>query len=246
MTIRSRFAAGGMAAALTLSGVTAAALGTSWAVAAETGSDAATATDEGTTPSPDGTSRADRIEEALAGLVEDGTITQQQASAVAQALADSDALHGGMHGPGHGPGGTGLGHGLDVAAQTLGLTEEELLSALGDGSTLAEVAQQQGVAVNDLVDALVAAAQEQLDLAVTDGRITQEHADAMAAVLPDRVAEQVQQAWQPRGPGGRMHGMDGERGWGGPSGDPEGTDDSGQTDDPGTTSTEDASFTADV
>lgn len=205
MKIRSRFAAGGMAAALAVSGVTATTLSTTWAVAAETGSDEETVTAPGGTTAPDGTSHADRIEDALAGLVEDGTITQEQAMAVAAALASSDTVRGGPHG--RGPGTVGIGHGgLGVAAETLGLGEDELRTALLDGSTLAEVAQDQGIAADSLVAALVAAGQERLDQAVADGRIAQAQAEDLAAALPQRVTEQVEGTWEPRTPGRGIRG----------------------------------------
>ena len=109
---------------------------------------------------------------------------------------------------GHGPHG-GMGGmerpGLEAAAETLNLTEDELRSALRDGSSLADIAEEQGVAVEDLVDALVAAAEERLAEAVDNGRITQERADEIAATLPERVAEAVERTWEPRGPGHRGH-----------------------------------------
>ena len=211
MTIRSRFTAGGMAAALALGGVTAAAVGTSWAAAAEPDNDSADQTEDGTT---EGTSLVERITDALAGLVADGTITDEQASSVARTLADADVLrppHGfGHHGPGMAFDGPGVGVGgpgmafavgaLDVAAETLGMGEEELLSALRDGQSLAEVAEEQGIAVDDLVDALVAAAQERLDEAGAGGDLTQERADELVAELPERVAEAVERGFD-AGPG---------------------------------------------
>ena len=138
--------------------------------------------------------RLQRIKDALAGLVSDGTITQDQADRVAETLNDSDALRGGHAPGGHGFGGHGgFGIGLDAAAEALGVTEDELGTALADGSTLAEVAQQEGVALDTLVDALVATVSERLDQAVTDGRVTPERRDEIVAELPDRIAEAVEQ-----------------------------------------------------
>jgi polyhydroxyalkanoate synthesis regulator phasin len=161
---------------------------------------------------------AQRIEDALSGLVDDGTITQEQASEVARTLAESRdrGRHGGPGGgmgrPGMGgPGmGEGFGHGgqaghvghldLSVLTDVLGLTEDELRSALrDDGTTLADVAEQQGVAVDDVVAALRAAAEERVEQAVTDGRITREHADEIIAELPERIADAMDREW----PGGR-------------------------------------------
>ncbi|MGY2001829.1 hypothetical protein [Blastococcus sp. SYSU DS1024] len=141
------------------------------------------------------TTRPDRIRDALAGLVEDGSITGEQADEVAATLAEAGL---GGHG-GHGRGGR-----LDLAtaATALGLTEDELREALAtEGTSRADVAEQEGVAVDALVDALVAAQQERLDQAVTDGDLTQEEADARLAGLDERITERV--AGEETGPGGR-------------------------------------------
>ncbi|MFP5334153.1 MAG: hypothetical protein ACLGIV_02470 [Actinomycetes bacterium] len=139
--------------------------------------------------------RVERIADALQGLVSDGTLTQDQVDAVAETLAEEAPF---AH---HGPGMHGLGRALDTAAETLGVTTDELRDALRDGQTLAEVAEAQGVEVDALVDALVAAAQERLDEAVSDGRITQERADEIAGTLEERIAQHVEQGVPTRGDG---------------------------------------------
>lgn len=59
------------------------------------------------------------------------------------------------------------GPGLDAAAEALGITEDELRAALEDGKTIAELAGEQGVDVNTVIDAMVAAATEDLREHVT-------------------------------------------------------------------------------
>ena len=166
--------------------------------------------DEGGSPG----SAIDRITEALSGLVSDGSLTQEQADEVAATLDEAGMGHGGgHHGGGHGgdgPGGGGPGGGgpgLSAAATALGMSEDELRSALGaDGTTLADVAEEQGVAVDTLVDALVAAQQDRIAAAVEDGRLTQEQADERLADLQTRVTERVESdSWGP-GPGRGGHG----------------------------------------
>ena len=160
----------------------------------------ALADSDGATRSP-----VERITEALSGLVEDGSLTQEQADEVASALSDADL---GGHGPWGGGGGPWGGAGLETAASTLGLTEDELRTALeADGTTLADVAEQQGVAVDTLVDALVTAVRERAAQAVEDGDLTQEEADERLADVEERVTERVtSDDWGagrgPRGPGG--------------------------------------------
>jgi hypothetical protein len=65
-----------------------------------------------------------------------------------------------------------------AAAEALGMEPGELRAALAD-ATLEEVAEAEGVAYTDVVAAVLASAQEDLDAAVEAGRITQERADAI-------------------------------------------------------------------
>ncbi|MGY1722861.1 hypothetical protein [Blastococcus sp. SYSU DS0533] len=143
------------------------------------------------------TTREDRIRDALTGLVDDGSLTGAQADEVAATLAESGL--GGGHGHGH-------GGRLDLAAAAtaLDLTEDELREALAtEGTSLADVAEQQGVAVDTLVEALVTAQQERLAQAVEAGDLTQEEADERLADLEERVAVRVaDENGGPRGRGG--------------------------------------------
>ena len=52
---------------------------------------------------------------------------------------------------------------LEAAAEVLGISEDDLKAAIRDGQTLAEIAEANGVERQAVVDALVAAGQEQLD-----------------------------------------------------------------------------------
>ncbi len=107
-------------------------------------------------------------------------------------------------GEGHGGGGR-MGRFDDgAAAEVLGLTADELREQLRSGKTLAEVATDQGVERQTLVDALVASANERLAQAVTDGKITQEQADERAADLPEMIEKLVDGELRHReGRGGR-------------------------------------------
>ena len=171
MKITRRVAAVGVAGALTIGGVAVLAAPVSAATA-----------EDGTT------SRAAAIVEALSGLVTDGTLTQEQADEVATTLEESDALRGD-----HGRGG-GRHVDLAVAATALGMTEDELRTALEvEGTTLADVAEAQGVEASVLVDALVAAQTEHLQEHVTEGELTQAEADERIAALPERVAALIEE-----------------------------------------------------
>jgi hypothetical protein len=138
----------------------------------------------------------DRIKSALSGLVDDGSLTQEQADEVATTLSEAGLGRGGHHG--------GDRLGLETAAEALGMTEDELRTALEpDGTSLADVAEDQGVDVDTLVDALVQAQQDRIAQAVEDGRLTQEEADERLADLEERVTERVNSDAPDRGPHGR-------------------------------------------
>ena len=143
------------------------------------------------------TTREDRIRDALAGLVEDGSITDAQADEVAGTLAESGLGRGG-HGGGVRPD-------LSAAATALDITEDELREALqADDTSLADIAADRDVEVSTLVDALVTAQQERIAQAVEDGDLTQAEADERLADLEERVTERVNSDDRGHpGPGGR-------------------------------------------
>jgi hypothetical protein len=80
---------------------------------------------------------------------------------------------------------------LDAAAEAIDIGTSDLLSALRNGRTIAEVAQTHGVQVSEVVDAIVTAERDRLDELVADGRLTQEQADELSADLVERVTDLV-------------------------------------------------------
>lgn len=138
------------------------------------------------------------VEEALAGLVGDGTITQEQADAVETALDDARPERGGM---GH-RGGFGRHVDLAVLAEALELTEDELRSALEADQTLADIAAEQGVEVQAVVDAIVEAKRAHLAEEVADGDLTQEQADEHLAHAEERATALVEGDMPALGRGG--------------------------------------------
>jgi polyhydroxyalkanoate synthesis regulator phasin len=158
--------------------------------------------DTGTTGTS-ASSVVDRIRDALSGLVDDGSITPEQADEVATTLGEA------------GPGGRGGHHGgpldLAAAATALDMSEDELRTALAaDGATPASVAEDRGVAVDDLVAALTDAAETRLAEAVEQGRLTQGEADERLADLAERIAERVDDEFGSGGRGGRHIGRPGD------------------------------------
>ena len=88
-----------------------------------------------------------------------------------------------QRGGGHGRGGErGLGQPeLEAAAKVLGITADELSTALADGKTLEDLATTAKVDIQDVQDAITAVHADemraQIEAGVADGTISQEKAD---------------------------------------------------------------------
>ena len=142
----------------------------------------------------------ERIRTELQNLVDDGTITAAQADAVAADLATAIPVHGpgGRGGPGGGHRG-GPGFDGEVVAGLLGIDVDALRSGLRDGKTIAEIAGEQGVDPQTVIDSLVAEAKSHLDLSVENGRLTQAEADAKLADATQRITDFVNNGFPQRG-----------------------------------------------
>lgn len=133
--------------------------------------------------------RVTKIKDALKGLVSDGTLTQAQADKVAETLDNQLP-------PGPPARGFGKGHGrfagpLEDAADVLGVTREQLRTALEGGKSLLDVAKEKGVSKDKLVAALVGDAKTRLAERVKAGDLTQAEADARLKELTARVDDLV-------------------------------------------------------
>ena len=105
----------------------------------------------------------------LSALVTAGTITQAKADAVAAALEAARPAEGAGGRGDHGDHQRGpRAEGLAKAAEVIGITTDQLKTALQSGQTIAQVAQANGVSVNSVIDALVADAQANLRQRITD------------------------------------------------------------------------------
>jgi hypothetical protein len=114
---------------------------------------------------------------AGAAVLASGALLAGPITAFAQQADDDDTEtpearperpRGGKHWRG-GPGGFGR-IAFDTAAEVIGIEEDELRDALRDGTTLAELAEQNGVEVQAVIDALVAEATERITTYVNEGR----------------------------------------------------------------------------
>lgn len=158
----------------------------------------------------------------LADEVTEGDLTQEQAD---QRLANrdqviTDLLNGTMppgqrgfdpdrDGRRHGP-----GPGFDMNStlpDLLGIDPTELRTQLLNGSTLAQIAEANGVAVDEVIGTLVTEATARLDSAVTDGKLTQAQADEAVTNMTQRITDMVNGTMPPgeRGFGHRGFGPDG-------------------------------------
>ncbi|MBI5669534.1 MAG: hypothetical protein HZC41_16140 [Chloroflexi bacterium] len=87
-------------------------------------------------------------------------------------------------------GGRGQGFGFgpensmwSIVAEALGIEADALVTELQAGKSIAQIAEENDVAVDTVVEAIVAARTEDLTAAVEAGNLTQEQADAHLALL---------------------------------------------------------------
>lgn len=82
------------------------------------------------------------------------------------------------------------GHDLIAAAAgALGMTPEQVFTALKNGDSLKEIASNHHVSYDAVVTAIVAAAKSHLDAAVTSGKLTRARADEMLSHLQQALAD---------------------------------------------------------
>jgi hypothetical protein len=107
----------------------------------------------------------------LAQVAKEKDVAFADVEAAIQAVRGADLPGRGLRG----------GPGLDAAAQALGMTTDELTTALKGGKTLEQVAQDKGVDFAKVQAAMQAARDSELrtriQQALDDGTITQEHAN---------------------------------------------------------------------
>lgn len=135
----------------------------------------------------------------LSSLVSDGTLTQEQADKVADAMKNQrEQMHKEREAQ--------RAEMQALVAKTLGISEADLEAARKEGKSLKDIA---GDKRDDLVAAMVAFETAKIDKAVADGSLTQEQADKMKANMQERIENRV----DGKGPDGN-----GPHGRGGPGG----------------------------
>lgn len=119
------------------------------------------------------------LEEILGELVTEGVISQDQADAVAERIREAGPFHGAGHRHG--------AH-LGTVADLLDMEPADLVEALRDGQSIADLA---GNETQSVIDALVAEATERLDQAVADEKLTQGEADEKFVEISQRITDMV-------------------------------------------------------
>lgn len=126
-------------------------------------------------------------------LLKAGRITSAQATQMEQAIQSGKPMGGmgwggfGMHR--HGPGMMGLD--LTTVATYVGLTQQQLMTDLGNGQTLARIAAAQGKTVQGLEQALTTAFQARLQQAVTSGHMTAAQSATALSQFQSRLSQMV-------------------------------------------------------
>ena len=156
--------------------------------------------------------------ERLAPLVEEGTISQDQADAIAEDFTEEFTERFAQREERRAAAEANRQELLDL----LGVTPEEFRESLAGGATLAEMAEQQGTTGEAVIDLLVSHAEERVAEAVENGRLTQEEADEKLVDITANITDKVNNGGgfgKGFGPG-HWHGPKGEgfggRGFGGP------------------------------
>lgn len=80
---------------------------------------------------------------------------------------------------------------IEAASEATGLSASDIYTQLADGVSLAEIVTENGGDPATVIEAAVAAANERIDLALAEGRITDERADEFRANVEEAVTNAV-------------------------------------------------------
>lgn len=167
-------------------------------------------------------------EQVLDEAVTEGKLTEEQAERMRERMEQSPGAWGrgkgfkaprgeGFKAPRGGFGGRMGGAPIGLVAEKLGMTAEDLMAEIQAGKSIAEVAEEQGVDVQEIVAAYMEPLAERLSQVVENGRITQEQADSMLDKAEERALEMLNNTWEGRGPGRFPGGFPGKMGFPGTS-----------------------------
>ena len=159
-------------------------------------------------------------EQMIDEAVQEGKMTSDEAAKLKERIQNNACPFLGPMGPfgGHRGGGFGGPNGT-LLAQVLGMSEDELKAQLKDGKKIQDLVQEKGLTMEQVWEKMKKLRIQQIQQAVTEGKLDQEKASAMI--------ERIQNA--PQGPLGKGRGeglglgKGPGRGHGGPFGSPFGT-----------------------
>jgi hypothetical protein len=107
--------------------------------------------------------------------------------------------------------GFGRGCNLNSIAEALGMSTDDLVKALQEGKTIAQLAEEKGVALSTIVDQCLQFQKDWLSFLVQKGYITQEMADKWLSIQRQMLEFQFTYNWRFGWGWGRMRGP---KGWG--------------------------------
>ena len=130
------------------------------------------------------------LKDVLDNLVKDGTISQDQEDKIVAALkaaheANKAANAANATSQPRTPRLNAMKAAVQVAADKIGVTVEELKSAVQGGQSIADVAAAHNVAQADVEQAIVDAGNTKVDAAVTAGTLTQQQGQFAKNALPE-------------------------------------------------------------
>ena len=142
----------------------------------------------------------ERLREMLQPLVDDTTLTAEQADKVTSHLIENRPERGDHgerveHRRGHREGAS------EAVLELLGTDAETLREQIMSGSSLADIAVEAGVDVQQIVDLMVSEASDHLDEAVANGRIDEAEAAEKLAQIEERITARINGEFPGR-PGG--------------------------------------------
>lgn len=145
------------------------------------------AADLKTTPAKVEGAASQAFQQTLADAVKNGDLTQEQADAINQKASGQQTCSTALNGIGKQNAAAGRGGELGqymqaylaAAASALGMQPAEVSTALKNGTSLSQLAQQKGVSESDFRSKLISNLQPQLDQAVAGGKLTKDQESAL-------------------------------------------------------------------
>jgi len=129
--------------------------------------------------------------------------TESSTDVLSAATIDLNADGADSHHGGH-KGGRGKFASPETLAEVLGIDVETLRAEFAAGKSIADIASEQGIEIETVVDALVAEVETHLDEHVADGSLTEDEAADKLAKAEAMISERVNEVPQM---GGRGHGF---------------------------------------